>query len=280
MAINNNIRMLIVNDGDEAVVAQTIGTAVATLPLANLQLYSNSRVFRSTDIAQVQFTYKWVQPRILSGVSLWRHNMSDTSTWRIELFEDVAMTTLIKDSLVIPAVQQKTLGELEFLIDPLVSSVSDARFQSSDFWFDSCLIGAMRITLVDVDNTIGHIDVTRIYVGRALQPSTNFSYGHSLGWLSSTKKKRTSGGSLYAKKQARPRKIKFDLDWLSEQDRPHFFNAINKVGDDTDWYVSMYPGVGGQKEQHYAFACMFTLLPQFTSNFNNNYQGSYALEEA
>lgn len=280
MAVNKNIRMLIVNDGDDAVVNQTIGSAIPTLPLTNLQRYSNSRIFRSTNINQVQFTYKWVQPRILSGVSLWRHNMSDTATWRVELFEDMAMTVLLKDSLVMPAVQQKALGELEFLIDPLVSDVSDARFQSSDFWFDDNLIGAMRITLVDVDNSVGHIDVTRIYVGRALQPSVNFSYGHSLGWLSATKKKRTSGGTLYAKKQARPRKTTFTLDWLSEADRPHFFNAINKTGDDTDWYVSMYPEIGGQKEQHYAFACMFTSLPEFTSTFNNNYQGSYALEEA
>lgn len=280
MAVSKNIRMLIVNDGDDATVNQTIGSAVPTLPIENIQLYSNSRIFRSIDIDQVQFTYTWVQPRILSGVSLWRHNMSDTATWRVELFEDVAMTTLIKDSLAIPAIQQKTLGELEFLIDPLVSDVSDSRFQSSDYWFDDCLVGAMRITLIDVDNPKSHIDVSRIYVGRALQPSINFSYGHSLGWLSTTKKKRTSGGTLYAKKKARPRQITFNLDWLSEADRPHFFNAINKTGDDTDWYISMYPEAGGQKEQHYAFACMFTSLPKFTATFNNNYQGSYALEEA
>ena len=195
--------MLIVNDGDDATVNQTVGTAVATLPLSNLQLYSNSRIFRSTDIAQVQFTYTWVQPRILSGVSLWRHSMSDTSTWRVELFEDVGMTTLIEDSLIMPAVQQKALGELEFLIDPLVSDGSDARFQSSDFWFNDCLVGAMRITLADTNNIKGHIDVTRIYVGRAQQPKVNFSFGHALGWLSTTKKKRTSGGTLYAKKTSK-----------------------------------------------------------------------------
>ncbi len=280
MAVNKNVRMLIVNDGDEADVNQTIGTAVTTLPLSNLQIYTNSRLFRSNDIAKVQFTYTWIQPRILSGISLWRHNMSDTSTWRVELFEDIAMTKLIIDSLDMPAIQQKALGELEFLIDPLVSDVGEGRFQSSDYWFDDCLISAMRVTLIDPNNTQGHIDVTRIYVGRALQPSINFSYGHSIGWLSTTKKKRTSGGTLYAKKQARPRQVTFTLDWISEQDRPHFFNAINKTGDDTDWYVSMYPEAGGQKEQHYAFACMFTSLPKFTSGFTNNYQGSYALEEA
>jgi hypothetical protein len=277
---NNNIRMLIVNEGDEAVVDQTIGRTLSSLPVTNLQRYSNSRIFRSPDVEHVELTYVWAQPRLLSGVSLWRHNMSDTATWRVELFEDIAMTILLNDSLIMPAVRQKALGELEFLIDPLVSAVSDARFQSSDYWFEDNLVGAMRITLIDVDNSVGHIDVTRIYVGRALQPNVNFSYGHSLGWLSATKKKRTNGGTLYARKQARPRQLTFTLDWLSESDRPHFFNAINKTGDDTDWYVSMYPETGGQKEQHYAFACMFTSLPQFTSTFNNNYQGSYALEEA
>jgi len=280
MAVNNNVRMIIVNDGDDASLSQTIGSEIATLPLSNLQVYSNSRLFRSANIAQVQFVYSWVQPRILSGVALWRHNMSDTATWRVELFSDIAMTNLVKDSLVVPSVQQKALGELEFLIDPLVSDVNDARFQSSDFWFNDCLVSAMRITLVDVDNAFGHIDVTRIYAGRALQPTINFSYGHSIGWLSSTKKKRTAGGTLYAKKRARPRQLNFGLHWLSDADMPHFFNAINKTGDDTDWYVSLYPEIGGQKEQHYAFACMFTSLPKFTLNFNNNYQGNYALEEA
>lgn len=280
MAINKNIRMLIVNDADEATITQSTGTAVATLPLSNVQLYSNSRVFRTTDINQVVLALTWTEPKVLSGVSLWRHTLSIAGTWRVEVFADIAMTQLLKDSTTLQAVKQKALGEIDWIIDPLVSAVDDNKYQGSDFWFDDVAAQAVRITLIDPTNINGFFDVTRLYVGRALQPNINFSYGHTFGWASKAEKKRTAGGTAFAKKRARPRSLSFDLKWLNEFDRPHFVNAINLTGDDTDWYVSMFPGTGGQKERQYAMACMFTALPDVTADFNNNYQMPYTLEEA
>jgi len=271
--------MLIVNDADKAVINQTIGTEIATLPLSNVQKYSNSRVFRTMDIAQTQFTMKWIEPVIMSGVVLWRNNFSNSATWHIEIFSDEAMTTLLYDSLVLPAVEQKTLGEIDWLIDPLVASVVDMKLRACDHWFDDISVQAMRITLVDPDNEHGFIDIGRIYAGRALQPRFNFSYGHKSGWKSQTKQKRTSGGSGFAKKKARPRAFSFTLDWLNDSDRPHFYNAIQQTGDDTDWYISMFPGVGGQKERNYAMACMFDDLPEFTADFFNNYKAPFNVGE-
>lgn len=276
----NNVRMIIVNEADDATISQSIGTAFSTLPLTHVQLYSNSRVFRSPDINQVQFSLTWTVPKILSGFALWRHNMSSSSTWRIEVFADQAMTQLMYDSNTLQAVEQKAIGELDWLIDPLVSAAVESRYQSSDHWFDDIAAQAVRVTINDPDNEKGFIDITRIYVGRAIQPAINFSYGHSFGWLSQAQAKRTAGGTRFNKKEARPRKVGFSLDYISEQDRPHFVNAINKTGDDTDWYISMFPALGGQKERHYAFACMFTTLPTFTGSNNNTFSSGYEIEEA
>ncbi|MFK5283915.1 hypothetical protein ACI3PL_30490, partial [Lacticaseibacillus paracasei] len=42
----SNIRMLVVNDFDDATVSLKSGAAVPTLPASNLQIYNNSRIFR------------------------------------------------------------------------------------------------------------------------------------------------------------------------------------------------------------------------------------------
>ncbi|OUR62063.1 hypothetical protein A9Q74_06335 [Colwellia sp. 39_35_sub15_T18] len=280
MAITKNVRMLMVNDADTAALSLATGSEVATLPLTNVQLPSNSRTFRSLDIAQVQIVMTWQNPVLLSGVALNRINVSDGATWRVEVFSDVAMTTLIHDSLVLQAVQQKNLGELEFLIDPLVSAVVSMKITACDYWFESGIAQAVRITIIDVNNANGFIDIGRIFAGRALQPKINFSYGHKSGWISQTEKRRTAGGSVHAKKKARPRKLSFSLKYLDELDRPHFYNAIQRVGDDTTWYISMFPGVGGQKERQYAMSCMFEILPEIDGAFYNNFKADFTIREA
>jgi len=286
MAVSSNIRALMVNDADDAVINQTKGTEVSTLPLTNLQWYSNSNVFRSTDTSEVQFTLVFPDPRILSGIVLRRHNISQAGTWRIEIFSDQAMTNRIYDSTAanggeeLLAIEQKTLGELEWVVDMIVSPVLGGRYHDSDHWFDDMLGLAIRITVKDPENTLGFFDITRIYAGRALQPEINFSYGHKFGWLGKTNQKRTAGGSVFGKKTASIRSIKFDLSWLNESDRPHFVNAIQRVQDDTEWYVSLFPGLGGQKERHYAMSCIFTSLPEFDGNFEGNFQSAYSLGEA
>lgn len=280
MGITTNVRMLMVNDADTATLSQTIGTEVATLPLSNVQLPSNSRTFRTMDHAQVQIVMTWASPVLLSGVVLNRINVSDGATWRVEVFSDVAMTSLIHDSLVLQAVEQKSLGELEFLIDPLVSAVVSMKITACDHWFESGIAQAVRITIIDANNSNGFIDVGRIFAGRALQPKVNFSYGHKSGWISQTEKRRTSGGSVHVKKKARPRKLSFSLEYLNEIDRPHFYNAIQRVGDDTAWYISMFPGVGGQKERQYAMSGMFQNLPDIDAVFHNNFSTAFEIGEA
>jgi len=281
-----NARMLIVNDFDDAELSLIAGGEVGSLPLSHLQVYSNSRHYRSTNTNEVQLTLTWQQPRILSGCALRRHNMSSSSTWRIEVFKDTALTDVGYDSNNLwptgkPAIEQKTLGELEWLVDPLVAKAVDAKYQDSDIWFDTQLAHGVRITLNDPDNVPGFIDLSRIYIGRALQPRVNFSYGHTMGWLANpNKKKRSMGGTAFGKKAAKPRELKFALKHLNEQDRPHFVNAINLLDETTDWYVSMFPGAGGQKERHYAMACQFEVLPKFEGNFYNNFLSDYHLVEA
>lgn len=272
--------MLMVNDADTATITQTIGDEVATLPVTNVQNPSNSRVFRTMDIVQTQLLMTWPTPILMSGIALNRINMSNSGTWHVEVFSDIAMTNLVHDSLIKQVAEQKMLGEVEFFLDNLVPSVVEMKLRACDHWFEDVVTQAVRITLVDVNNEFGFIDISRIYAGIALQPKVNFSYGHKSGWISSTKQRRTNGGSVHAKKRAKPRKLAFALKYLTEMDRPHFYNALQQVGDDTSWYISMFPGVGGQKERHYAMACMFQSLPDIEAAYYNNFKTDFNVGEA
>jgi len=278
--INQNIRMLIINDANEAVLSQTVGNEVNTLPLANVKLNSHARTFRSLNHEHVQIVMHWQAPVMLSGLVLDHINASDTATWHVELFDDVGMSVKVYDSLVMPIVEQKTLGELEWLVDPLISKVVKTVTPSCEQWFDDVYASAVRITIKDPLNTDGFIDIRRIFAGRALQPRVNFSFGYKVGWIGQSQQRRTAGGGVHTKRNSRPRTLSFSLNYLTEMDRPYFHNAIQRVGDDVAWYVSMFPGVGGEKERHYAMSCFFIGLPDIEATFHNNFKLNFNVGEA
>lgn len=283
--MSNNIRMLMVNQWDRAEISVSTGTVVPTLPLVNSQRYGRSRTSaitpNSNGISAMQFNMP--EFNIIDGLVLYRHWLSNSAQWRIELFEDLNCTgNKIYDSGFVDAVPAKNLGELEWLADPLVATIFEAwPFKFSQLWLDewvSCWSG--RITLKDVDARDGIHEFDRIYIGQTVQPSVNFDYGHQHEWQSNEQHKRSVAGSVYAAPKERLRRFTFDVNHVNEEERPHFSNGIRYVGMSKDWFVSMFPSNGGQKEVEYAMSCKFTQLPALTGSAYNTYRGTFVLQES
>lgn len=278
--MSSNIRMLVVNDFDEATVVLGAGVAVPTLPASNLQIYNNSRILR---VASPEFTLvgNFADIRLISALVLWRHNLTAAATFRLELFANANQDgALIYDTGVLNAMPQITFGDWDWRIQPVVSSALDSwATKYTQHWFEPKFARSYRLTVSDELNEAGHLDLTRIYMGRHYVPAVNFSYGSQFAFGSSETQLRTEDGGLFSQASEVWRKVQFALEHLNEADRPGFIAAMRHVKLSRDWFISLYPDQAGQKEIEHSFACKFTSLPAVTSVSYDRFSTPITVEE-
>jgi hypothetical protein len=279
----NRIRMLVKNLWDIAALTLEQGGAVGTLPLSNSQRYGKSLTAAITPAAgnsAVVFTLP--EMSLASGLVIYRHWLSNAGKWRVELFDGPNATgTKVYDSALLDAVATKSLGELDWLVDPLIASPFDAwPFKFSQHWFAPQFFRSGRLTISDADGRDGLHEFDRIYLGQVFEPTVNFSWGVGHQWQSTERQYVTAAGSVFANERIKTREIKFTLDHLSELERPHLSAAIRTVGLSKDWFISLYPEAATVKEIEYAMSCKFTSLPGLTNTHFNNYAAPFAVREA
>lgn len=273
-------RLMVINEFDRAELALSSGTEVPTLPVSNLQIYNNSRLMR---VASTQFVLvgDFADITLCTGIVLWRHNWTAAATLRIELFNGPDSTgTLIYDSGIIDALPQTSWTDWDWRVDPLVNSAFVGwDTQYSQVWFAEQFVRSFRITVSDPGNTAGYLDLTRVYMGRHYEPSVNFSWGSQWAFDSKEEQIRTDDGGLFSKAAPVYRKLNFNFDYLDESDRPGLTSAIRHVRRSRDWFISLYPESGGQKELECAFACKFSTLPSISAPNFNLFSVPLAVEE-
>lgn len=278
------LRMLVKNQWDDATLTVDTGEQVPTLPLLHSQIYGRSKtaaiIPNEAGISVMGFDCP--ELTLASGLVLYRHWLSNIALWRLELFSGANQSgSCVFDSALVECTPTKTLGEIDWLVDPLVSSVFDNwAHKYSQIWFAPVFFKSGRITIADTEARDGIHEFDRVYLGQVFTPTFNFSYGHAHQWLSSETQRKTSAGSTFATARQRYRQLSFSLDYLSEQDRPHLSNAIAHVGIARDWFISMFPDQSGQKEIEYAMACKFTTPPALTCTNVNNYTAPITVQEA
>ncbi len=281
----NNVRMLMKNLWDDAAVSITAGTPISTLPLASSQVYGRSLTAGitpdGTGKSALQFNLNGFY--LIDGLVIYRHWLSNGAMWRLELFDDLNCSgNRVYDSGEIEAVPTKNLGELAWLADPLVATIFETwPFKFSQLWLPEPLFAMSgRITLIDSLSRDGIHEFDRIYLGHSIQPGINFNWGSEHAWQSSESPKRSAGGSRFAAEKQRMRQMSFEFSRLNEEERPHLSEGIKHVGLSRDWFVSLYPGNGGQKEIEYAMGAFFISLPPLAGTALNNDQTRFDVEEA
>jgi hypothetical protein len=280
MASGERFKIIVNNYYDEAILTLATGTEAGEMALTNTQVYGNELRFVSTDINEVVITGELNIAKIMGGFSLYRHNLSNTATYRLEIFDDANQTgNLTYDSGIKPSVPQRSFNEWDWRMTPLVSSPFDNwPVRSSYLFFDSIFARSFKLTINDPDNQTGEIEVTRIYMGRTFSPSRNFKWGQTTQPKSNGRQVRTDGGSLYSQVKKKYRAIDFKVT-LSDIDRAAFFNATDYLGTDLDFFISLYPNAGNQQEMESAIACKFIEIPSLTDDGYNQNSTSIKIEE-
>lgn len=274
------VRMLIVNDFDAASVGLASGVSLSTLPPTNLQIYNNSRVFRTQSLAFV-LQGNFADIRLISALVMWRHNLTAAATIRLELFANANQTgATVYDSQAQFALPQITFGDWDWRVQPVVASAFDGwATRYSQLWFEPVFARSYRLTVQDPMNAAGFIDVTRLYMGRHFSPAVNFNYGSQWDFESAEQAERTEDGGLFTTPSAVWRKQSFVLEHVDSADRAALNAAIRHVQRTKDWFISLYPGQGGQLEIEHSFACKFSSLPMNSNPSYNTWQYPLSVEE-
>ncbi len=277
----SNVRMVMINEFDAATVSQSAGVTVPTLPATNMQFYNNSRIWRSLSVDLSVLQGNFADISLISAFVLWRHNLTNAATIRLQLFASANQTgTVVYDSGDIPAVQQITFGDWDWRIQPVVASaLDDWAVRYSQLWFAAVFAASYKITIKDPLNASGQLDATRIYMGRHFEPAVNFSYGRQWQIGSNAQQLRTDDGSLFTTQSPTWRTSQFSLDYIDEGDRANLIKALRYAGTSRDFFISLFPEQGGQKEVENSFAAKFKQQPVITNSAFNNNKAPLSVEE-
>jgi len=277
--------ILMRNDAfDTATLNVGAGVAIiAGLELANTQFYSNSEVFRTTTLTNVELQIIFTNPAFVSGLVLWRHNLSATATvqWRGYASADLTGSPLF-DTGAVSAIDIKALGDFVWGVEALGANLfDDSKYiqKFTELWlknannqFEPVAVQSQSIVINDLGNADGFIDLARIYNGLALSPKTNFAYGAKMAVQATNSEGiLTADGSYHTINSPTVRHVDLQLNWLDETERPTFTEFFRSVAMHQDFYLSLYPNFDGQKRRDYAFAAKCKTIPDSTHQFYNNY---------
>lgn len=280
--MSSKMRMLIVNEIDNAELSVTTGTTVPALPVDNLKIYNNSRIFRSLSPANTVIVGNLADFTVVSALVIWRHNLSDAATLQLELFDDYNATgNKAYDSGVIAAVDEKIWSEWDWRVEPILSSVlDDWDIRYTQLFFDAAFCLSFKLTISDPLPPTPHTDITRLYLGRHFSPEVNFSYGSQQQYGSKETQFRTDDGSLFTQSAQRYRTSQFSLEHLSDADTADLNAALRHVGITRDFYISLHPNQDcGAKHVQTSYACKFTRYPALDSRYYNNQSAQFHVEE-
>lgn len=271
--------MLIHNHFESAVLTAGSGTTfISSLPINNLKTRQRSRIARSSTPNSVVVNGSLTEAKIFTACVLWRHNLPASARWKLELFAEADQQGVVTDLGWQDALELKGWGEFNWGVDVWGATVFEDRpVKFSSKWFAPIVAKSFRITIEAGE--ADYVDLTKIYLGQHIEPSANFSWGHSLAWSSTAKSRYTAGGSIVGRHREPNRILDFKLDYLSETDRPVFLEMNRKVGKTKDIFISAYPEQGGQLEIDYSFAGKFTDIGAMSRLRKMHFSSSYRIEE-
>lgn len=222
-------------------------------PVTNLQEQAREKVARTYDLSTQTIDVTLEQPDTISACVLYRGNFTSAATWRVKVYDTAAMATLLYDSGDSDLAAPKTLGDLDWGVDPLGASLFDGwGYTFAALWFAPVVGGFVRITLDDAANPDGYMQASRLFIGPYVEPGgMPLVGGLRLTWRDTSKLSRTDGGTLRTEAGVQYRALEVAGELMPEVDR----NALSAMARDNglrgDLYVSVFAEEGNARERDY-----------------------------
>lgn len=250
-------------DSDRATIAA--GTAVTTLPAANVQSQQPKKVWRSSSVADyLEVTF--AAPVAANMLAINGHNFTAAGVFRVRGANTIAATTAA------PLVDTGWVSAW-----PVTGKPSDAywpRFLSALLWSNDALYQCWRVDFADPSVSQTYIEVGRLALGRYWQPTTNFDLGGTpLGRDQRDIQTITDYGEIFTDRRQRSAARRMSLQ-ISALDKRETLDGVQEIqrlagmsGDvfvlldanaTTDFHRFSMQGVFTSQQEH-------QIVPQFTA---------------
>lgn len=124
----------------------------------------------------------------------------------------------------------------------------------------------VRSITVDLVSTQPMQEVARIMAGQFYQTALNFDWGNAVQWTDPSTAASTYGGDLIATYGGpRRRQITLPFNRIPEADRAYLFDLVRVIGQESDIFISMWPGSGGRLERDHQMWCRLKIVGDITN---------------
>jgi hypothetical protein len=252
----HNLRFVPVNCADAAILT----ASSAALPVTNLQAPGRTIVWRAAGTS-ASLIATFPVPVTIDAVGLMTSNLTADAFWRIRFFGDVGQT--LYDSASVLACPPKDISEVDWGYEDMgVNAFAFGLAAQSTHWTPKrYVVNAVQIDIDDPTNPAGYIEASRLIIGAKWSPTTNIDWGANFSWEERGLQRRAEDGSLLSEAGAKFRKFSFGLDFLSEAERGAFAEMARRLGTSKDFLVSVYPGAGNFRAEHYCFVAKLVRAP-------------------
>lgn len=253
------------------------GSWSGTLTLANLQDRRLAKVARSTSASLVnaQFVCDLKTSRQVRVFAIPKHNISTAGKIRIR-GED-PLTTVLYDTGwldVWPTVYPT--GSLPSTDTRLLGKYTAEEALSVNVGFVHVLpaLTAMRYIRVEIDDTTnaaGYIDLARLVVAGAYQPTVNMQYGAKLGYETETTRTVTDGGAAVFNDKPRRRTFECVLgDQPEDEALAQAFEMMRTLGTATQLFFVYNPADTAHAPRRSFLATLRALSPLDRVTYNRD----------
>ena len=260
------MRILYNNLADTATIARVSGTDA--LPASNLSTKERENVWRTalgTTSATLEVRFADGQ-KAVNMICLYRSNLTQSATWRVQVWTDDTMTTQTYDSGTGSAVAVTALGDLEWGVDPLGKTLyTDWGHVVSTLWLASTVYGNyMRIDVTDTGSTDSYLQASRLFVGQYWEPTYAPKRGMQTQWVDTSKQQRTDGGTVHVEPGSQYRRMSVAGEWMTEAERIQATNIFRAKGLREDMFVSVFPQTNGAYERDHQMQCVLSSIGPIT----------------
>ena len=230
---SENVLILNPRESDRATLMAS--TAVPSLPVANVQNQEPSRIWRTTSAIDQHIDFTATQPYAWNAAAMSAFVMSSSGVWRLQAFEtaeDVGVTP-IRDSG-----WQSVWPNGEKHTDPewgaeaaLLRIDNDEAYQ---FW---------RLSFSDPGAGMTKLDIGRIGIGRAIQPSINCDWEGGIGFVPNDVQEPNGYGQIFTEERPTNRTMEVTWSALGERETASTAMELSRLrGMSGDLFVFLDPG--------------------------------------
>lgn len=238
---------------DNAVITASPALDVAQ-PGKHLKLSSRSRVARTVGTAAQEYKFTWNGQGYYANFFSWyRHNLEPGATWRVIAYPNADWTgTPVYDSTTVAPYPAYLLGDYGAEFGVLELGYTLATFlpqpRISTLTFTRGLALSFKVTVTNVGNADGFLDVSRAYVGDGVEMIVPPGSA-SVVWRDDGKLTAASGGGPRVDVSGQYRVLSVDVPWIDSSQRSKILDMQRFAGSNRDLFVSVFPGAGAELQR-------------------------------